>query len=74
MEKVVQNGDGLDTTIFDGSYAGRPITDIPYIDGLLRDLPERGNVWPRDERVRWLQTATKIFDLIYQAKGRIEIK
>lgn len=39
----------------------------PFIAGLLKELPEEGKDWPTEERVKWLQAAAMIFDLIYKA-------
>jgi hypothetical protein len=48
----------------------------PFIEGLLRTLPdpETQKEWPLDRRVRWLQTAANIFDLIYEAEGGIKVE
>lgn len=37
----------------------------PFIQGLLRKLPEPDTDWPMDGRIKWLQTAANIFDLMY---------
>lgn len=39
----------------------------PFIQGLLSKLPNEGVVWTMVERVKWLQTAANIFDLMYTA-------
>ncbi|MGC2410504.1 MAG: hypothetical protein WA441_11055, partial [Methyloceanibacter sp.] len=46
----------------------------PFIEGLLRTLPEPFSEWPATDRAKWLQTAANIFDLIYKGEGGIEIK
>lgn len=38
----------------------------PFIQGLLKTLPKPEQAWPVEHRVRWLQTAAGIFDLIYK--------
>jgi hypothetical protein len=38
----------------------------PFIEGLLKTLPEPESDWPAAARVKWLQTAANIFDLIYK--------
>jgi hypothetical protein len=46
----------------------------PFIEGLLRTLPEPETDWPAVARVKWLQTAANIFDLIYKGDGGIKIE
>jgi hypothetical protein len=41
----------------------------PFIQGLLKTLPEPETDWPSAARVKWLQTAANIFDLIYSGDG-----
>lgn len=47
----------------------------PFIEGLLKTLPDPDSEeeWPREKRVKWLQTAANIFDLIYKGEGGIEV-
>jgi hypothetical protein len=40
--------------------------DDPLIHGLLIRLPEPGEVWPQDRRVRWLQILANNFDMVYK--------
>jgi hypothetical protein len=51
------NGDG------DGS---EPPGLHPFIQGLLRELPKAGDVWPEAKRKLWLDTAGSIFKMIYK--------
>jgi len=46
----------------------------PFIQGLLRTLPDPDADWPLAQRVKWLQTAANIFDLIYKGDGGIEVR
>jgi hypothetical protein len=46
----------------------------PFIEGLLKTLPEPDDDWPAAGRVKWLQTAANIFDLIYKGDGGIKIE
>lgn len=52
----------------------------PFIEGLLKTLPQPGTKWTLDGRVKWLQAAAHMFDLIYEAdqegaeKEEIEVK
>ena len=39
----------------------------PFIKGLLEKLPEPETEWPIQARVKWLQTAANIFDLMYKS-------
>ena len=45
----------------DGNGGGRH----PFIQGLLKELPNEGNDWATADRVKWLKAAAMIFDLIY---------
>ena len=50
-----------------------PVPDFgdlhPFVQGLLKTLPEPETEWPSSARVKWLQTAANIFDLIYKGDG-----
>jgi hypothetical protein len=46
----------------------------PFIEGLLKTLPETGSVWAVKDRAKWLKLAANAFDLIYEGDGEIEIK
>lgn len=37
----------------------------PFIQGLLKELPSEGTDWETADRVKWLNAAAMIFDLIY---------
>jgi len=52
-----------------------PVRDLhPFIEGLLESLPEEGSMWSSDRRAKWLQTASNIFDIIYEGSdGAITI-
>lgn len=46
----------------------------PFIEGLLKTLPETGSSWPHRDRAKWLRLAANAFDLIYEGEdGEIEI-
>ena len=47
---------------------------LPFIQGLLKTLPEPESDWPVDARMKWLQTAANIFDPIYKGEGGIKIE
>lgn len=38
----------------------------PFVQGLLKELPKAGDVWPEDQRKLWLDTAASIFKMIYK--------
>ncbi len=42
----------------------------PFVEGLLRTLPEPESAWSAPDRVKWLRTAAGIFDLIYNGSDR----
>jgi hypothetical protein len=47
----------------------------PFIEGLLKTLPTPDTEWQLADRVKWLQAAGHIFDLIYTgADGRVKIE
>jgi hypothetical protein len=46
----------------------------PFIEGLLKELPESGAAWPHSKRVKWLRLAANAFDMIYEGEGAIEIR
>lgn len=47
----------------------------PFIEGLLKTLPETGSKWLVKDRAKWLKLAANAFDLIYDSDdGEIEIK
>jgi len=64
---------GVGGTGNDGS-GGRALH--PFIEGLLRTLPDPDSdqEWPLDKRVKWLQTAANIFDLIFKGEGGIKVE
>jgi hypothetical protein len=47
-----------------------------FIQGLLKTLPdpETQKDWSLAQRVKWLQTAANIFDLIYEGDGGIDVR
>lgn len=45
----------------------------PFIEGLLKTLPEPESVWSVEDRGKWLQTASSIFGLIYKGDGVVKI-
>jgi hypothetical protein len=45
----------------------------PFIEGLLKKLPEPETDWSIKDRAKWLDAAVKIFGLIYRGDGEIEI-
>lgn len=46
----------------------------PFIQGLLKSLPTPETDWPAAARIKWLQTAANIFDLMYKGDGGIEVR
>lgn len=53
-----------------GGFAGLH----PFIQGLLTKLPEPDSEWAIDDRLKWLQTAANIFDLMYEGEGGIDVR
>ena len=46
----------------------------PLLRGLVDRLPPADSEWSLQDRVKWLQTAANIFDLIYKGDGGIKIE
>jgi hypothetical protein len=47
----------------------------PFIQGLVDSLPAPEDTFPIEKRAKWLQAASKVFDLMYEdVSGSIEIK
>ena len=49
-----------------GNDGNEPPGLHPFIQGLLRELPKAGEVWPEAKRKLWLNTAESIFKMIYK--------
>lgn len=56
-----------------GSGGGDIGDHDPLILGLFRKLPEAEEDWPAKDRLKWLQTAANIFDLVYKGEGGIVV-
>jgi hypothetical protein len=48
--------------------ATSPLRLHPFIEGLLRELPENGATWSADKRDRWLQMAQLTVDMLYSVE------
>lgn len=70
-----QLGDREDRSKNNNGGGGGGHSDLhPFIEGLLRTLPEPESEWQAEDRVKWLQTAANIFDLIYKGSGGIRVE
>ena len=56
-----------------GSGGGNIGDHDPLILGLFRKLPAPDEDWPAKDRLKWLQTAANIFDLVYKGEGGIVV-
>lgn len=57
-----------------GNGGGGDIGDHdPLILGLFKKLPEPDSDWSAKDRLKWLQTAANIFDLVYKGEGGIVV-
>jgi hypothetical protein len=63
------NGNGPGAKGGGGDNRGRH----PFIQGLLKTLPEPETNWAVEGRAKWLQAAANIFDLMYKGSGEIAI-
>jgi hypothetical protein len=52
---------------------GKPPRD-PMLTGLFDRLPPNDSDWSLTDRIKWLQTAANIFDLVYKGEGGIKIE
>jgi hypothetical protein len=52
-----------------GGFSGHD----PFIIGLFQKLPEPEADWPATARLKWLQTAANVFDLLYKGEGGIVV-
>jgi hypothetical protein len=52
----------------------RPPNYIPSFKGCFRRCPKTETEWAVSARVKWLQTAANVFDLIYKGDGGIKIE
>jgi hypothetical protein len=78
-----KGGDGLPAIPYNGGVVqrggggGGGDNLHPFIQGLLKTLPDVATEWTQQGRQQWLQTAAGIFNLIYQAgagdKGSIQV-
>lgn len=46
----------------------------PFIEGLLKTLPEPESDWSATDQAKWLQTAASIFGLIYKSDGSVRVE
>jgi hypothetical protein len=54
-----------------GTGSGHCKNHDPPILGLFRKLPGPEEDWPAKDRLKWLQTAANIFELVHKAEGGI---
>jgi hypothetical protein len=57
-----------------GSGGNEPPDLHPFVQGLLKELPKAGEVWPEEKRKLWLDTAASIFKMIYKDAETTERK
>ena len=57
-----------------GGGGGEEFDLHPFIQGLLKTLPETGAKWNHKDRVKWLTLAANAFDMIYEGDGSIIVK
>jgi hypothetical protein len=48
------------------NYVPEPTPLNPFVEGLLKKLPEEGTEWTLEARKRWLEAASHIFNLVYE--------
>jgi hypothetical protein len=66
-EETQHQPDKIDENKKRGSDDGNEPPDLrPFVQGLLKELPKAGDIWPEDQRKLWLDTAASIFKMIYK--------
>jgi hypothetical protein len=45
----------------------------PFIEGLLDELPAKGEQWGIDDQANWLRAAAQIFRILYKGDGEITV-
>jgi hypothetical protein len=78
VEPVVRGGGKVDAPIKEeqkrgNGHGGGGRQYHPFIEGLLQKLPEPETEWQHEARVKWLQTAANIFDLLYSSDASAEV-
>ena len=48
------------------NFVPEPAPINPFVEGLLKKLPEEGTEWTLEGRKRWLEAASHIFNLVYE--------
>ena len=69
MRKVERNGataSRLPRSLRAAEAGGTKITD-PLLQGLIERLPKPDGAWSLDARAKWLDIASRIFELVYSA-------
>lgn len=61
-----ENGDEKVTRVAGNGNAAEASSHHPFVEGLLKELPEPTTEWKLERRVKWLRTAASIFDIIYK--------
>lgn len=54
-----------------GNGGGEPPGLHPFVQGLLKELPQAGTAWPEPQRKLWLDTAASIFKMIYKDSDKM---
>lgn len=57
-----------------GGGSGQEPPHDPLIEGLFKEVPERGSEWSAEDQVRWLETAAHIFALVFKRRERIKVE
>jgi hypothetical protein len=66
--RMTQPRESLTEKLLHTAEYERGVTDH-LIRGLVERLPKPDGIWALDDRVKWLRTATGIFDLVYKTDG-----
>ena len=67
------NATKMDITSTANQVAAAISKTILSFQDLFQKLPEPDADWPAKDRLKWLQTAANIFDLVYKGEGGIVV-
>ena len=74
-DPISETGAPLEKAVATGHHV-TPVTGRnlnPFVEGLLDELPSKGEAWPIEDQANWLQAAAQIFRILYKGEGEIVV-
>jgi hypothetical protein len=66
-EEQPRRSEGISSPRISSVEPNKPKSSLhPFVEGLLDELPTARSQWAHEDRVKWLQAAATIFELIYK--------